>query len=82
MIALETSFRVRPVGRSGQIATIAAKEFRDSFRNRWFLLYAAVFTLLTLALSYLSLRATGMYGHAGFGRTTAGLVNLVLLVVR
>jgi Cu-processing system permease protein len=60
---------------------IARKEIRDAVRNRWFLFYAAAFTVLALALSYLSIVGTGMYGLAGFGRTTAGLVNLVLLIV-
>lgn len=60
---------------------IARKEVGDSLRNRWFLLYAIAFVVLILALSYVSLSGSGMFGYAGFGRTTAGLVNLVLLVV-
>jgi Cu-processing system permease protein len=60
---------------------LARKEIGDSLRNRWFLLYSLAFLVLTLALSYVSLAGSGMFGYAGFGRTTAGLVNLVLLVV-
>jgi len=60
---------------------LASKEVGDSLRNRWFLLYSLAFLVLTLALSYVSLSGSGMFGYAGFGRTTAGLVNLVLLVV-
>ena len=63
------------------VRIIAYKEIRDSLRNRWFLLYATAFAILAVALSLLSLVGTGMFGHAGFGRTTAGLVNLVLLIV-
>ncbi|MFH0945249.1 MAG: ABC transporter permease subunit [Planctomycetota bacterium] len=63
------------------VVTIARKEVRDALRNRWFILYTIGFAVLSLALSYLSLAGTGRYGFAGFGRTTAGLVNLVLLVV-
>ncbi|MFW6061123.1 MAG: ABC transporter permease [Phycisphaeraceae bacterium] len=63
------------------IAIIARKEVRDSLRNRWFWLYAGAFAVLALGLSYLSLAGTEMSGLAGFGRTTAGLVNLVLLIV-
>lgn len=63
------------------IALVARKEVRDALRNRWFMLYAAAFTLLAIALSQLSLGDGGTAGFAGFGRTAAGLVNLVLLVV-
>lgn len=63
------------------VVTVARKEVRDALRNRWFILYTIGFAVLSLALSYLSLAGTGRYGFAGFGRTTAGLVNLVLLVV-
>jgi len=63
------------------VAIIAQKEIRDALRNRWFIAYAAAFAAMALALSYLSLAGTGIEGLAGFGRTTAGLVNLVLLFV-
>lgn len=63
------------------IALIARKEVRDALRNRWFLSYALVFAVLSVALSRLSLAGTGLEGLAGFGRTTASLVNLVLLLV-
>ncbi len=63
------------------IALVARKEVRDALRNRWFLLYAAAFAVLALALSRLSLGDTSAAGFAGFGRTAASLVNLVLLVV-
>lgn len=60
---------------------LAQKELRDAQRNRWFLLYALAFTGLSLALAWISLSGTGGYGLAGFGRTGASLVNLVLLIV-
>jgi Cu-processing system permease protein len=60
---------------------LCAKEMRDARRNRWFLLYAVAFTLLALALAYLSLAGAARAGFAGLGRTTASLINLVLLVV-
>jgi Cu-processing system permease protein len=63
------------------IVTLLQKEFRDSLRNRWFLLYTLVFGALALGLSYFSLSGLGLSGFAGFGRTTASLINLVLLVV-
>jgi Cu-processing system permease protein len=63
------------------ILTLAAHELRASLRNLWFVFYALVFALLTLALSSLSLSGSGMFGFAGFGRTAASLINLVLLIV-
>lgn len=63
------------------ISTLAGYELRSSLRNRWFLLYALAFAVLAVALSGLSLTGAGMFGFAGFGRTAASLINLVLLIV-
>jgi len=60
---------------------LAQKELRDARRNRWFLLYALAFAGLSLALSWLALTGAGNYGMAGFGRTSASLINLILLIV-
>ena len=32
------------------LAIVAAKELRDAVRNRWFLLYAGIFMVLSVAL--------------------------------
>lgn len=61
--------------------TIAQKELRDALRNRWFLLYTLAFIALSLAFSYLALAGAGIVGFAGFGRTAASLINLVLLII-
>ncbi len=63
------------------IHTLAQKELGDALRNRWFLLYTVAFTGLALALSYMSLAGAGIAGLAGFGRTAASLINLVLLII-
>jgi Cu-processing system permease protein len=63
------------------IWTLAQKELRDALRNRWFILYTVAFAALALAFSYLALAGSGVVGFAGFGRTAASLVNLVLLIV-
>lgn len=60
---------------------LTQKELRDARRNRWFLLYALAFSGLSLALAWLALSGAGNYGLAGFGRTSASLINLVLLIV-
>ena len=70
-----------PGGFHRQVLILAAKELRDAFRNRWFLLYAAIFAVLTSVLSLLSMAGTGLSGMAGFGRTAAGLINVILLIV-
>jgi Cu-processing system permease protein len=63
------------------IATIAGRELREAVRSRWFLLYTLAFAALGLGVSYVSAVGSGGLGLSGFGRTTAGLINLVLLVV-
>jgi Cu-processing system permease protein len=57
------------------------KELQDARRSRWFVLLALVFAGLALALAVLGTSALGSLGGAGFGRTTASLLNLEVLVV-
>ncbi len=63
------------------VAILLAKELRDAWRNRWFLLYSTAFAVLALAMSWLSLVGVAGTGFAGLGRTAASLVNLVILIV-
>ena len=70
----------RPPTFVSTIATISGRELRDALRSRWFLLYTLAFAVLGLGVSYASAASAGG-GVSGFGRTSAGLVNLVLLVV-
>lgn len=72
---------VRPPTFRRVVAIFAAKEIRDALRNRWFVLYAVCFAALSLGLASVALTGTGRFGLAGFGRTAASLVNLVLLIV-
>lgn len=71
----------RPPSLIRNVASIARRELRDALRSRWFMLYTLAFALLGLAVSFVSAAGAGGTGLSGFGRTTAGLVNLVLLVV-
>jgi Cu-processing system permease protein len=71
----------RPPGFIRNIATVGSRQLRDAVRSRWFLLYTLAFAILGLGISFVSAVGAGGSGLAGFGRTTAGLVNLVLLVV-
>ncbi|HET8523017.1 MAG TPA: ABC transporter permease subunit [Thermomicrobiales bacterium] len=63
------------------VAAIAAREARTGLRSRWFLLYAAVFAVLSIGFSTLALSGSDLTGQPGFGRTSAGLLNLMLLIV-
>jgi Cu-processing system permease protein len=71
----------RPASFVSNILAVAQRELRDALRSRWFLLYTIAFAALGLGVSYLSAASLGETGLAGYGRTTAGLINLVLLVV-
>ena len=63
------------------VSILLAKELRDAWRNRWFLIYSVAFAVLALAMSWLSLVGIAGTGFAGLGRTAASLVNLVVLIV-
>jgi len=63
------------------IAIVMRKEAADSRRNRWFILFTVVFAGLALGLSLLGFSGLGTFGIAGFGRTVASLINLVMLIV-
>lgn len=63
------------------VQTIAGKELRDALRNRWFLFFTIAFAGLALGLSALSQPQGSQLQLAGYGRTAASLINLVLLFV-
>ena len=71
----------RPPSVTRNVLAVAHRELRDAVRSRWFLLYTLAFAVLGLAVSYVSAAGSGGSGLSGFGRTTAGLINIVLLVV-
>lgn len=63
------------------LSVLTRKEMADALRNRWLQLFAVSFAVLALAFSSAALLGSGRFGFAGFGRTAASLINLVLLVV-
>jgi Cu-processing system permease protein len=63
------------------VRTLAAKELRDAFRNRWFLIFALAFAGLAIALSLLGQPLGGRLQISAYNRTAASLINLVLLFV-
>jgi len=62
------------------VSIMVKKESLDSFKNRWFVLFTISFTALALFLFLISPSASA-FGGVGFGRTTAGLLNLVLFFI-
>lgn len=70
-----------PRGMAANTLTLARRELRDAVKSRWFILYTLAFAALGLGVSYASSVSAGGAGLSGFGRTTAGLINIVLLVV-
>jgi Cu-processing system permease protein len=72
---------IRPPGIAANTLTVAGRELRVAVRSRWFPLYTLAFAALGLGVSFISAASAGGLGLSGFGRTTAGLTNLVLLVV-
>jgi Cu-processing system permease protein len=63
------------------ITTIARQELIINIRNRWTLVFASVFGVLVLSISYFGLVNGGSVGFQGFARTSASLLNMVLYIV-
>ncbi len=66
--------------RSATVIALSQREVADAIRNRWFIAYAGAFVILSVALALLVINSAGYGGISGFGRTSAGLVNLVLFL--
>lgn len=62
------------------IATLTQQELLDALRNKWFVAYAIAFVMLCLGLAMMIINSAGYTGISGFGRTAAGLINLVLFL--
>ena len=63
------------------VKTIARLELLINIRNRWTLVFAGVFGVLALAISYFGLVTNSALGFQGFARTSASLLNIVLYIV-
>jgi Cu-processing system permease protein len=63
------------------ILVMTGYELSEAIRNRWLLAYGALFAVLALGLSLIGLSTIGAVGLEGYGRTTASLINLCLLLV-
>ena len=65
---------------AGDIRPLIVKELRDAFSNRWLLGYALLLGALGLAATATGLDSTSGLAMQAFGRTTATLMNLCLLL--
>lgn len=63
------------------VLVVAAKEYRDDFRNRWTVVVALVFVALALAIAYFGGAAAGKVGFTSFDATLASLTTLAAFVM-
>ena len=69
-----------PGGRPGSIAPVITKELSDAIGSRWLVAYAVLLGSLGLAATVTGLDSTSGLALQAFGRTTATLMNLCLLL--
>ncbi len=62
------------------VSTLTQRELLDALRNKWFLVYSIAFVVLCFGLAMMIVNSAGYAGISGFGRTAAGLINLVLFL--
>lgn len=62
------------------VMTLTQRELLDALRNKWFVVYSVAFVALCLGLAMMIVNSAGYSGISGFGRTAAGLINLVLFL--
>ncbi len=67
--------------RARVVRSLAGREVRSALRARWFLVGAVSFAVLACAVSRLGMGESERWGVSTFDRTTAALLNLVLLFV-
>lgn len=66
---------------SSEFKTLLTREIQESLRNRWLIIYAVIYTVLGLSLSYYSVLGLSYLGLKAFSRVAAALVNLTLYMV-
>jgi Cu-processing system permease protein len=76
--AHRTVTRVEAV--NGRARPLVVKELKDAFSNRWLIGYAAILGALGLAAAATGIESSAGLGLQAFGRTTATLMNLCLML--
>ena len=79
-VAAEQPIADAAAPRRGAIGPIVRKELRDAVGNRWLIGYATLLGVLGLAAAATGLDSTSGLSLQTFGRTTATLMNLCLLL--
>jgi Cu-processing system permease protein len=64
-----------------RIEVIAREEYRRALESRWLFLFAALFAIIVLGLSFFGIAQSREIGFQGFARVTLSLLNLVLFMV-
>jgi Cu-processing system permease protein len=75
---VESGATARP--RPASVLPLVAKELRDGLRNRWLIGYAIVLGVLGVVAAATAQQSTSGIALQAFGRTTATLMNLCLLL--
>ena len=70
----------RTTAREGRAWPLVAKEIRDAIGNRWLIGYAVILGALGLAAAASGIESSSGLALQAFGRTTATLMNLCLLL--
>lgn len=65
---------------SGSLKPLVVKELKDAVGNRWLMSYAAVLGVLGVAAAATGIESSSGLGLQAYGRTTATLMNLCLLL--
>jgi Cu-processing system permease protein len=63
------------------VGLLCGREVRNSVRNRWSPVGAIAFGVLAVAVAHLGMSGASQWGVSAFDRTSAALLNLVLLFV-
>src|SRR5262245_41943830 len=64
-----------------RVEVIAREEYRRALESRWLFLFAALFAVIVLGLSFFGIAQSREVGFQGFARVTLSLLNLVLFMV-
>ena len=70
----------RAVSRPGSVRPLIEREIKDAIGNRWLIGYAAALALLGAAAAASGIQSSAGLALQAFGRTTATLMNLCLLL--
>ena len=63
------------------IITVAFKEFRDGFRNRWIIAITFIFIILSLGLAYFGAAASGQVGFTPLATMIVSLASLAVFII-